>query len=228
MSRLRWGKFYWSDWEGDTALALCSHAAQGLWMRLLCIAAQGTPYGHVTVGGKPPSDGQIKILIRQPNIRLRDLRRLIDELERNGVARRTEAGVIYSLRMVRDFARAEHASKAARARHDNKRPPESTNENRHATTTPEPRQNHARTTENAKNGGFGRANVAGATVEAEAEASYLSQERDKMLLPQETGEQRGVRLNGARAAHPLLTEAKGSDEYLHNLLQTIQANGRPS
>src|SRR5215472_2846116 len=94
--------------------------------------------------------------------------------------------------------------------------------------TPRPRQNHARTTENAKNGGFGRANVAGATVEAEAEASYLSQERDKMLLPQETGEQRGVRLNGARAAHPLLTEAKGSDEYLHNLLQTIQANGRPS
>jgi hypothetical protein len=39
MSGTRWSKFYWSDWDGDMRLRLCSLAAQGLWMQMLCIAA---------------------------------------------------------------------------------------------------------------------------------------------------------------------------------------------
>lgn len=38
-SQLRWAKFFWADWAGDNCLSLCTLAAQGLWMRLLCIAA---------------------------------------------------------------------------------------------------------------------------------------------------------------------------------------------
>ena len=70
MNKLRWGKFYWSDWADDPALALCSLAAQGLWMRLLCIAAQGTPYGHVNINGKPPSVIDLAKLMRQAPTRV--------------------------------------------------------------------------------------------------------------------------------------------------------------
>jgi hypothetical protein len=99
VNKLRWGKFYWSDWADDPALALCSLAAQGLWMRLLCIAAQGTPYGHVTVNGKPPSVEMLATLVRaRPFL----VARWIAELERKGVADRGESGCLISRRMVHD------------------------------------------------------------------------------------------------------------------------------
>jgi hypothetical protein len=101
VNKLRWGKFYWSDWADDPALALCSLAAQGLWMRLLCIAAQGTPYGHVTVNGKPPSMSDLAKLVR-PRPRTTFVERLIAELERNGVVERAACGCLVSRRMEHD------------------------------------------------------------------------------------------------------------------------------
>ena len=101
MNKLRWGKFYWSDWADDPALALCSLAAQGLWMRLLCIAAQGTPYGHVTVNGKPPSMTDLAKLIR-PRPRIAFVERLVTELIRNGVVERDLCGCLVSRRMEHD------------------------------------------------------------------------------------------------------------------------------
>ena len=186
-------------------------------MALLCLAAQGKPYGYVTVAGKPPERLALLRLACPRGTRPREFDAWLAELERNGVVRRTEDGTIFSVRMVRDAARLEHAKKAATKR--NKKA-------NHEPMGSQSRANHE--PQNLeKTRGNGRSNVAGATTEAEAEASYLSQEIDKMLLLQESGEQRVVR-NGARAAHPILTEAKGSDDYLHNLLQTIQANRRPT
>jgi len=43
--------FYWRDYENDEGLRLSSLAAQGLWMRLLCLAAKADPYGYVLVNG---------------------------------------------------------------------------------------------------------------------------------------------------------------------------------
>lgn len=37
---LTWGKFFWGDWLGDHKLAQCSLAAQGAWMRILCMIAK--------------------------------------------------------------------------------------------------------------------------------------------------------------------------------------------
>jgi len=94
--KLRWGKFYWSDWQGDTALALCSLAAQGLLIRLLCIAAQGDPYGSITVKGKAPTERELRELTRfdaqheHPKNAARDFRRLLDELLRHGVLTEVE------------------------------------------------------------------------------------------------------------------------------------------
>jgi hypothetical protein len=115
VNKLRWGKFYWSDWADDPALALCSHAAQGVWMRLLCIAAQGTPYGHVTVNGKAPPIEDLGRLVRPP-LRPARMERIIAELERRGVAKRTPDGKIFSARLVSDWRMFASRSKAANAR----------------------------------------------------------------------------------------------------------------
>lgn len=113
MNKLRWGKFYWSDWEGDPALALCSLAAQGLWMRLLCIAAQGTPYGHVNIKGNAPSVDEIAKLVRaKPSF----VARLIAELERKGVASRDASGSLVSIRQESDGMLAGIRSAAAKSR----------------------------------------------------------------------------------------------------------------
>jgi hypothetical protein len=118
VNKLRWGKFYWSDWSDDPALAACSLAAQGLWMRLLCIAAQGTPYGHVTIAGKVPTVEALAKLVRS---RPRDVSRWVAELEREGVAERGQCGCLVSRRMVHDgqitAARRAAAEASWRAQH---------------------------------------------------------------------------------------------------------------
>ena len=106
---------YWSDWADDPALALCSLAAQGLWMRLLCIAAQGTPYGHVTVNGKPPSMADLAKLIR-PRPKMGHVERLVAELVRNGVVERDTCGCLVSRRMEIDGRLAAARREAARKR----------------------------------------------------------------------------------------------------------------
>lgn len=52
MSGTIWSKFFWSDWESDPALRLCSFAAQGFWMRVLRIAAAHDRISYVAVVGK--------------------------------------------------------------------------------------------------------------------------------------------------------------------------------
>ena len=82
MSKLRWSKLWWGDWENDPALRLCSLAAQGLWMRMLCMAAAADPYGHVLVAGKPPSIAQLARIVGAQGSQVRHL---VEELERNRV-----------------------------------------------------------------------------------------------------------------------------------------------
>jgi hypothetical protein len=99
-----WAKFFWKDWESDPALKLCSLAAQGLWMRLLCIAAASTIPGEVRIGRRPCSPSDIATII---NASTEEVARLIDELEAGGVFDRAKDGAIVSRRMVRDAAERE-------------------------------------------------------------------------------------------------------------------------
>jgi hypothetical protein len=161
VNKLRWGKFYWSDWADDPALALCSLAAQGLWMRLLCIAAQGTPYGHVTISGKPPSLQQLAQLLMRDHDpwrhRVRTIDRLITELERNGVAQRAPCGCLISRRMVRDGQLAETRRNAVNQRQDRARP------------APDPRPTRARAAPEQTRQPFEEQQNAQAFVNAELE-----------------------------------------------------------
>lgn len=106
--RLRWIKFWPQDWHGNKELRTCSPAARGVWMDLLCIAHDGTPYGHVTLNGKPATTRQVAAIA---GIQERDAVKLLAELEDAGVFSRAENGAIYSRRMVKDMA-ARVAGKA--------------------------------------------------------------------------------------------------------------------
>lgn len=96
---LRWSKFWWSDWSGDKALRMCSLAARGLWMELLAIMHEAEPYGHLLVNGKRISPRQIGQIVGAATDQVTAC---LKELEEAGVFSRTEDGVPFSRRMVRD------------------------------------------------------------------------------------------------------------------------------
>jgi hypothetical protein len=90
------------------ALKACGLAAQGLWMRMLCIAAQHDPTGYVSVNrvGLDP-EGIARIV----GAGVDEVRSLIGELSLNGVFARDQHGVIYNRRMLRDEKKAAVARK---------------------------------------------------------------------------------------------------------------------
>ena len=102
MSGLPWGKFFWKDWLTDPALSICSLAAQGLWMRMLCIMSMSNPPGHLTLPPTRRNETEAKQVARMCHSDARQVRPLIDELETRGVFDRDNAGNIVSRRMIRD------------------------------------------------------------------------------------------------------------------------------
>lgn len=107
MSRNRWSKFWWQDWQRDPALRSCGLAARGLWMELLCLAHEGEPYGHVVINGRAATNMQIAKIVGHPE---KDIAKLLHELEYAGAFSRTDQGVIYSRRMVRDKEISDQAA----------------------------------------------------------------------------------------------------------------------
>lgn len=101
-------KFYTSDWRSDPRLRMCSAAARGLWVEMMCLMHEAEPYGHLLVNGVPPSDMQLSMLTGIPADQLPEL---IAELGAQGVYSRNGNGVIYSRRMTRDEKRARTARK---------------------------------------------------------------------------------------------------------------------
>lgn len=95
-------KWYFNDWDGDNNLKACSLAAQGLWMRMLCIAARSPEPGVVQIGDQPLKhpDGlaPLALAVGRP---LEEIAPLIDELLRFGVADRDRGGRLKNRRMVR-------------------------------------------------------------------------------------------------------------------------------
>lgn len=109
MSDRPWLKFYPRDWRGDQALRLVSLPARGLWIEMLCIMHEATPYGHLVVGAKPLEAGDLARLV---GISIEEVRALLVELTDAEVLRKTRAGVIYSKRMIADHKRANEGRKA--------------------------------------------------------------------------------------------------------------------
>lgn len=92
-------QWYWADWLRAPEIRGISLEARGFWMDLLAIMHEGEPYGHLTISGNPIDD---KTLGRMVGATPAKVRKLVAELEAHKVFSRTDLGVIYSRRMVRD------------------------------------------------------------------------------------------------------------------------------
>lgn len=103
-----WMKFYPSDWRADQALRICTIAARGLWIEMLCIMHEADPEGCLLINDNPVTDSQLASLTGTPPDQLAEL---LAELESAGVFSRRRDGVIYSRRMTRDSKRAQTARK---------------------------------------------------------------------------------------------------------------------
>lgn len=108
MSGVVWSRFFWSDWANDPALRVCSFAAQGMWMHMLCIAAKHDPIGIVAVAGRGLDVSELARAVGGNEI---EVQSLLSELDRNGVFSRDRHGRIYSRRMMRDHNKSKAASK---------------------------------------------------------------------------------------------------------------------
>ena len=92
-------QFYPGDWIRDS-VAGCSLAAQGLWLRMMIVAHDCDPYGYLGQNGTPmPPDS---IARRCGCESVEQYSQLLSELREAGVPSRTDNGVIFSRRMVRD------------------------------------------------------------------------------------------------------------------------------
>jgi hypothetical protein len=104
-----WSKFFWSDYDADEGLRMCSLAAQGLWMRMLCLMARATPKGELRVGGEPCTVSDLSRAVGETE---ETVAGLLGELRRRGVYSTTRADVIFSRRMRKD---AEISRKRAKS-----------------------------------------------------------------------------------------------------------------
>jgi hypothetical protein len=111
MTRLRWSKWFWDDWENDPALKLCQLASQGLWMRMLCLAARHDPIGYVCVGDETPSPSTLARLF---NVTVEEVTAGLLDLEEHGVFSRDRKKRIYSRRLVRDSKISAHAQRVGK------------------------------------------------------------------------------------------------------------------
>lgn len=84
-------------------LRLCSIAARGLWIEMMCLMHEAQPYGSLLVNGKRIDKRQLASLV---GLAEKECSLLLMELEGNGVFSRDEDGTLYSRRMRRDFQKA--------------------------------------------------------------------------------------------------------------------------
>jgi len=92
-------QFYPGDWLRDTALRVCSVGARGLWIDIICLMHEGTPYGYLKVNHKVILTPN---LARMVGATLGEVEGWLNELEDAGVFSKDKEGVIYSRRMIKD------------------------------------------------------------------------------------------------------------------------------
>lgn len=115
--KLHWIQFFPADWRAEPCLKLCSLAAKGLWIEMLCLMTQSSVHGHLCHTNKP-EPLQPKDLAKMLGNSEEEILPLLAELETNGVfSRDDEIKTIYSRRLLRDETkRRDKALKSHRYR----------------------------------------------------------------------------------------------------------------
>ena len=99
-------KWYPSDWRGEALVRACEPLARYVWMEMLGLMHEAEPYGHLVFAGRAMDYGTLSRLI---GVDSGDVKRAVKQLEAVGVFSRTDKGVIYSRRMLRDKKKADLA-----------------------------------------------------------------------------------------------------------------------
>ena len=99
-----WFKFFPANWRADPALRMCSIAARGLWMEMICVMHEAVPRGSLIVNGSVVNERQVAALA---GVTIKETVVLLSELETAGVFSRDANGTIFSRRMRRDDEKAE-------------------------------------------------------------------------------------------------------------------------
>ena len=104
MSKLPWFKFFPTDWRADVGLKLCSLAARGLWLEMICIMHEAG--GYLEINGSIVSTSALASLSGSSP---QEVTALLGELEEAGVFSRDRKGRLYSRRMLRDLKKSSVA-----------------------------------------------------------------------------------------------------------------------
>lgn len=109
---LQWMKFKTRDWLDSKELRSCSRDARSLLMDLICLAAEGTPYGHLRDKFDPLPD---TYLISRCHLSKKEFERFLDELVKKERVVRNPEGVLIIPQMIEQerirHARAEGGKK---------------------------------------------------------------------------------------------------------------------
>ena len=92
-------QFYPGDWLRSTDVRTCSVGARGLWIDMICLMHEGTPYGHLKVARKVILPENLAKIV---GATLHEVEGWLLELEEVGVFSRSDDGTIFSRRMIRD------------------------------------------------------------------------------------------------------------------------------
>jgi len=104
-------QFYPGDWLRSTDLRSCSVMARGLWMDMICLMHDGTPYGYLKVGEKIID---AETLSRMVGIAKNETEILLKELKNTGVVEQDKSGCFYCRRLVKDEKLRKTRAKAGR------------------------------------------------------------------------------------------------------------------
>jgi len=107
MTRNSWFKFYPNDWLSDPNLNMCSYAAKGIWMDLICLAHNSEKYGFLIVNGRNLDEKSLKKVLKLTKKGLKPF----SELVKNGVIGIAEDGSYYSRRLLKEKRLADEARK---------------------------------------------------------------------------------------------------------------------
>lgn len=92
-------QFYPGDWLRSADLRSCSIGARGLWIDMICLMHEGSPYGYLKVGSKVIL---LPTLSQMVGLTTHEAEGYLSELKEAGVASVDDAGCLFSRRMVRD------------------------------------------------------------------------------------------------------------------------------
>jgi hypothetical protein len=104
-------KWHGRDWLGDPMLRMVGPEVRGVWIDLLCAMMNSEPYGHLAVNGKPMTDEQAA---RLTGLDKGTFIGILAQIKDANISSRTDDGMLYSRRLVRDHAQFSKASECGR------------------------------------------------------------------------------------------------------------------